>query len=236
MKELYLPYIKLPKSFTRLLKTHFKGINTVTENRPIMEAMNDDKGFGFIVNNCLREYSQNKSIESALSMAGWKFLRERLASVYFHFLCKQKFDWDVEIEAIDDLLEFEEIFIDSTFDSLSRLFMLGFYLKVVDVKYNGLDGMADQGQGILNDSLAMKDIIFAGSVKHERADYVVLGCFLLRSYMDEKDIVKFFSNNKMSYDKVLSFLSPQQQANILNNLLNYSMSIEDYDMFYYEKV
>lgn len=236
MKELYLPYIKLPKSFTRLLKTHFKGINPVTENRPIMDAMNEDKGFGFIVNNCLKEYSQDKSLESALSMVGWKYLRERLASVYFYFLSKQKYDWEIEVEAIDDILEFEETFIDSTFDSLSRLFMLAYYLKIVDVKYNGLDGMADQGQGILNDSLYLKDIIFSGAVKHERADYVVLGAFLLKNYMDEADLIKFFSQNKMSYDKVLSFLSPQQQANILNNLLNYSMSVEDYDMFYYEKI
>lgn len=243
MLEFNLPFISLPNSFVQLLKTHFKGTSSRNENKPIIALTVHDKAFKFIVKNTLKEYAENRSIESTLDMVGWKYLRERLANVYLNNINSGQYNFSFESEEIEDVLEFEEKFVTVTFDSLSRVFLLGFYLSVYSLKNKGkviVDTSDNFNLTKKSRLLPFEDDVYkilkTGRVKHERVDYIILTLSVLRKYYSVEDLISFFSTNSKNFYQIIAQLPLDQQKLVFNNLLSYTISIHDYDMLFYERV
>jgi len=230
-----LPFINLPASFVYLLKSHFKGVSPGQDMQMIQGLINQDLSFKTIIEKCTFEFSQGKSFKDTLIYMGWFPLRERLSAFYLNYFDQSLNAFQINLEWIEDILAFEDQFRFLSFEGLGRNYLLGFYLKVLEIQKSRED--KNLNIKFLDQFSSLLPYLQVSKVKQEKADYLILTYYFLHLHFDQTTLMsELKKNSSTNLHHIINQLPEDIKNNFFESMINYSASINEPEIFIYEKL
>ncbi len=229
MQKITLPHIVLPLEFTTLLKSNLSVSHAHTL---ISDTFHSNPSLEKYLENSFDEFGSSKGLSKSLSTLGWHNFRDRLAGIYVYKTLKGKFPSKTMNEFIDDVKDFEFRFSDHSIQGVSRCFLLGFYLKMANLENK------KKVTGTFHEIKIPEEIgafLRLSQVKSEKIDYLILILFHLLLALGDKVLLNALMSGKKIED-LLSQMSSESKKMMFENLLSYSASIDDPELFLYGKI
>jgi hypothetical protein len=185
-----------------------------------------------ILSNALKELDDGRGTEKLIVGLGWVNLRDRMACLY---LSKNLFEYypdHFQVDLLEEIKLFETKYSDFSVDGFSRLFLLGFFMKMHNQKVMALDGGENR---VMKFSDSLIPILKLSKVKSEKLDWLLI---ILQHFLNSLGVEKLkdlISENK-NFIQIYEMLSLEERKGMHSNLLAYSSSIFDSEFFLYEKV
>jgi hypothetical protein len=202
-----------------------------------MAISNEVKGKPFLrmhVEKLFSRYMKLGNIENMLGALGWKGFRDRLSSSYIYHFYHGFFPSEDELDNIGEVIKFEDDLVDLFPEGNSRIFFLGFFLKMCEVQV--MRDNADNFISFLSLSKEVKEVLSLGDQKVLKPDWLILTIIHFEYFFGKGNLVKYFKEDNGDFDKLKSRLEEEQLENMIQNFLRYGASINDDDIFIFEKV
>lgn len=186
------------------------------------------------INKIFKKYMRGNSIDSFINTIGWKGFRDRLASSYL-FHAEFGFFPDIEMEdKVKDIVEFENK-LNSIFpEGSNRIFILGIFLKLCDIS-NQKENQ-DDWSTLLEIDTKLLEVINLGDQKVLKPDWLIFTLILFNKYFSSTILKEELIKHKGHFLSLFSLLKDDQKINLMQNLLRYGASIDEEEMFLFEKV
>lgn len=227
LKSFHLPYIRIPAEFLQLLKKNMGGTPVPSE---IFKILNGNPALILVMGKAFTEFDDGRGIEKVMSALGWSSFRDRLSSLYVSKALYGKYSEKTDLEIINDIKEIENRFQNFAVSSFSRLFLLGFYIKLSNIKQQTLKDAT-----MITIPENVERILSVVEGKSERIDWLILIISHLCLFFDEKLILNHLSQHK-KIDDLYELMSSSQRQLMFENLLNYGASIGEQDFVLYAKI
>jgi hypothetical protein len=229
MQKLSLPHIVLPSEFLTLLKSNVTASNSQSL---VSDLFHSNASLEKYLESVFDEFSSGKGISRSIAVLGWHNFRDRLAGVYVHKLLKGKFPAKTEVDLIEDVKDFESRFSGHGIQGISRCFLLGFYLKIANIENK------KKGLGVFTEIKIPEEIgafLRLSQVKSEKIDWLILILLHLLFSLGDKVLLNALMSGK-KIDELLLQMSHDSRKIMFENLLSYSVSINDPEIFLYDKI
>ena len=229
MQILKLPYVKLPAEFVTLLKSNISISNSAA---PVFDILKTNKSIYLILQNAFKEFDDGRGIEKILLALGWENFRERMASMYMFRELHGQYPASTNMELVDDIRKLEAQFSSHTVHTFSRLFLLGFYLKMADIQESKKE---NPGTLELKIPFEIASLLKLSQGRTERTDWLILSLWHFTSALGDKAVMGALVDGK-KFDDIYRMLTPRAREKMSDNLLAYGASINEEDIFLYEKI
>ena len=226
------PIVYIPDGITWLLTTHFNNSNK--SYSVITEAILNNPFIKIQISKLFKQYMKEESIKSLLSSLGWKGLRDRLASMYLYHYENGVFPSLLSTDNVEDILQFEKKFVTIFPDGNSRVFVLGMFFKLCELSSKKENPSNWKTYLSVSDSLLKT--IELGDQKVVKPDWLILSLIHLESYLGHDKLQSQVLATKGNFYKLASLLNDEQKEEMMQNLLRYGASINEDEIFLYEKV
>ena len=229
MIKLHFPFVNLPREFVSLLKCNLSVKNT---SGPIWDIISPNKALCSILETAFREFDDGRGFERVMMVLGWSSFRDRMASVYIYKYIFGDYPDKTDLDLVEDIKSIESRFSSHCVNSFSRLFLLGFYLK-----FTNLELQKKQDNKFLEIIIPPEigNLLKLSQGRSERIDWLILILIHLNLSLGEKMLVSHLIAGK-KFEEMYFLMSKDDQTIMCQNLMAYSASIEEPDMFLYEKV
>lgn len=230
--NLIMPVCPIPEELGWILQSHFH--NNRSSYARITDEVYESPFLKLMVPKLFGRYMKGNNMESMLNALGWNGFRDRLTSMYIYKALKGNFPTELVESCIADIKKFENELIDFAPEGHSRIFMLAVYLKLCEIKFNS-------EHQYINDQLlvvkpVIKRILEMGTQKSVKADWLILTLMNIVEIVDEEVLINTINNHNGNFYKVLGLLKEEEKEKVMTNLLAYGASINDNDMFIYDRV
>ena len=229
MQKFQLPHVILPAEFVALLKAN---LPTSTSSQQIFDVIRPNPALYTILENGFQEFNDGRGLEKTMTALGWSNFRDRMASLYIHKAVFGNFPNKTSMELVEDIKNLETRFIDNSVHGFSRIFLLGFYLRLANIQIQNREN---------NKFLEIKipeevaPILKVSAGKSEKIDWLILMIMHLLQGLGEKIVINSLVSGK-SFDELYSMMTPEYRKSMMDNLLAYGTSIQEPDIFVYDKI
>lgn len=229
MIKLHFPFVVMPQEFITLLKSNLPA---TTPPGPVFDIIKPNRALFSILENAFKEFDDGRGVEKVMTALGWSNFRERMASIYIYKSMHGDYPSKTDMELVDDIKDMETRFSDHSVTSFARLFMLGFYLKLANIS---IQRREDNKFLEIRIPLEIGSLLKLSQGRSERIDWLILILLHLNSSLGEKMLMNNLIAGKKFED--LYSLMPKDAQELMNqNLLAYGASIQEGDVFLYERV
>jgi hypothetical protein len=226
-----LPAIILPAEFLQLLKD--PSAATAGLDAPVPIFLRRHPGLGLVLSRAFTEFDEHsKGLEKVFATLGWAHFRDRMASVYLFKAINGAFPQRTDMDLVDDVIKFETRFRDQAVAGPSRLFMLGMYLKLLNIHRSQLD---DAPAADVTVPPAVDRALAVTQGRSERPDWLVVLCWHFDAFLGTEAFLAALKDGK-TYGTLYGQLKLPQQQLLVENLLSYGSSIQESDPFVYERI
>ncbi len=218
------PFLKLPMGFVELLKDDFREGNS--QDKRIEKFLRQNSAIRVLVEQGSRESNENHSMNSMIKSYGWKLIRDKMAILYLN-----KFEFgNYEVRHEDnyflkDILSMEEAFYDYGTSGNSRLFLLGFYLRMAEFDLARRMGKTDIN--LVKETLGTLEYLKLRTSKSLRIDWLILSTLHLLGFFGNEGFHKALIEANFEYQKIYEKIDETYKKSMLNNFINYGSSIDD---------
>ena len=230
--KITFPIVYIPDGLTWLLDTHFN--NSKKSFNTISDAIFNNTFIKIQITKLFKQYMKESSIDSLLTSLGWKGLRDRLASMYLYHFENGAFPNLLSTDNVEDILDFENKFSTAFPDGNSRVFVLGMFFKLCELSSKKDD--ADNWKSYLSVSDSLLKVIRLGEQKVVKPDWLILTLIHLESYLGADKLYSLVTEHKGNFYKLLALLNEEQKEEMVQNFLRYGASIDEDEIFLFEKV
>jgi hypothetical protein len=228
MSELHFPFIPLPQESLILFKTNFSSSPSPAS---VIEILKDNRAFYRVLEVSLSEFSDGQNLEKAIKVLGWSNFKERMTSLYVHKVIYGEYPSKTQIQLIEDIKHFENQFRDHSVTGFSRLFLLGFYLKLANME---LQYSEEHSTDIILGP-EINTILKMSQGRSEKIDWLLLIIYHFNIFLGTEVLLGLLKKSK-SFEDIYALLLPKQLTVLANNMLAYGASIQESDFFLYEKI
>ncbi len=230
MKSPNFPFICLPQELVTLLKS-----NLTVHSSPslVLDVIRANRALYSILETAFAEFDAKKGLEKAFLTLGWPNFRERTASIYLSKSIYGHFPTKTNPQLVDEIKKFESRFTKSSVNSYSRLFLLGYYLKLVNLQNLHL-GTEDEIHSIEIPKV-MESYLQLAQGRSEKIDWLILILFHFHTFLGEKLLTQSLVAGR-KFEEIFPLMTKSAQEAMGANLLAYGASIYEPDVFLYEKV
>jgi hypothetical protein len=229
MQKLLLPHVILPAEYVDLLKAN---LATVSSPDQIFKNIRPNPALYTILENGFKEFNDGRGLEKTMMALGWSNFRDRMGSLYIHKAIFGNFPNKTTMELVEDIKLLESRFLDNSIQSYSRVFLLGFYLKLANLQIQ----KRENNQFLeINIPEEVAPILKISQARSEKIDWLILIVLHLLNGLGEKIVINALAAGK-NFDELYSLLSPDSRKLMMDNLLAYGLSINEPDLFLYEKI
>lgn len=229
MQNIILPHVILPQEFITLLKSN---LSVTSSPAPVFDLIRPNVALFSILEKAFKEFDDGRGVEKTMIALGWANFRERMASIYVYKTIYGNYPQKTNMELVEEIKELESKFVDHSVHSISRVFLLGFYLKLANIQ-NQQRGMNQFFEIKVPDDVVRVLKITQG--RSEKIDWLILTTMHFLNALGEKMLLNYLASGK-KYDELYRLLTPEQQKNMMNNFLAYGASIQEKDIFIYDKI
>lgn len=229
MKKLHLPYVTLPTEFTTLLKSN---LSVTTSPAPIFDVIRPNKALYMVLERAFQEFDDGRGLEKTMMALGWSNFRDRMASLYISKCIYGDFPQKTSMELVEDIKSLEQKYLDHGVHSFSRLFLLGIYLRLANIKVQ----TREQNQYLeikIPDEVAL--VLKLSQGRSEKIDWLILIIMHFLNAFGEKMLINYLLSGK-KFEELYELMSPDVRKSMLDNLLAYGASIKEHEVFLYEKI
>ena len=227
-----LPMCSIPDEMSWALKMRFH--NNRKSYAVIADEIYGSPFLKVLVPRLYQEYIKNNNLESMLNALGWNGFRDRLVAIYLYKIEHGQFPTRIELEAVKEIKLFEDQFQDYVPDGDSRMFMLGFYLKMCDFKLSR--DFQYMSESLLKTSDTILKILKKGTQKSLKLDWIYITLKVLEEMFPPDRLEHIISENNGNFYKVYQDLSEEDQKILIENLMAYGASINENEIFIYDRV
>lgn len=229
MKKLVFPHVILPSEFVRLLKMNL-GANSTAQ---IFELLRANRGLYDVLDVALKEFNDGRGLEKTMTALGWANFRERLASLYVYKAIHGKYPLRTDMGLVEEIIKFEATFADFGVSGYSRAFLLGFYVKLAEIRAREIEKNKFLEFELPADEIL--SVLRLSQVRSEKCDQLILVIHHLVFSLGVKAVTGAIVAGK-TFDDLYALLPEESRKLMYNNLLSYGMSIQEPEFFLYEKV
>ncbi|MFP5385250.1 MAG: hypothetical protein ACLGHN_04180 [Bacteriovoracia bacterium] len=229
MQKFHLPHVILPAEFLKLLKSNLSVTSTA---EPIFEVLRPNKALYSILDKAFQEFNDGRGLEKTMAALGWSNFRDRTASVFIYKTIYGNYPSKTSMDLVEDIKELEARFVNHSVHGYSRVFLLGFYLRLANLQMQRREN---------NKFLEVKVPEEAGPLlkltqgRSEKIDWLILILMHLLYGLGDKMLMNALVTGK-KFDELYSLLSPEYRKLMMDNLLAYGLSIQEPDIFLYDKI
>ncbi len=216
------PFINLPQEFVTLLKSN---LNVYSSPALILDVFRPNKAIYSVLETSFAEFDGNKGLENAFMTLGWQNFRERTASIYLYKTIYGHYPSKTNTHLVDEIKKFESRFSKNSVNSFSRLFLLGFYLKI---------SQHSESEAI-EIPRVMESLLQLSQGRSEKIDWLILILFHFLIALGEKKLTQYLVTGT-KFEDIFQLMNKESQEIMASNLLSYGASIFESDIFLYEKV
>lgn len=224
------PVLKLPEVFVELTKSVNHGDKSSIMN--VMDFINREDALKSVIRNCFAEFDEKKLISNIIGTLGWKHFRDRLSSIFIYKEVFGSYPSATDINIIGNIQEFEARFENITVNSNSRLYLLGFYLKLVE-SYQREEG---EEINLFDELLDLEEVIHYSNARSQKADWLLIATWHMVEYIGTKKFQELYSEGEATIEYMMELITEEQKKQFINNCLSYGASIYDQDFFVFKRV
>jgi hypothetical protein len=192
----------------------------------------ENRALNLLIESTFPEFYESKKLDKMIVALGWNGFRDRLCSLYIAKALTGSFPKQADVSSVGDIRDFEERFVHFSVSGYSRSYLLGFYLKLANISLK-------KKQGTNSTLLVIPDEINVflrlSQNRTEKIDFIILILCHLYHGLGEKLLLNSLASGK-ALDVLYELLDPPYRKQMSDNLLAYAASINEPDMFLYEKV
>lgn len=229
MNKLHFPYVNLPLEFVTLLK---QNLPATTAPGPVFDVIRPNRALLSVLENAFKEFDDGRGVEKVMTALGWSNFRERMASIYVYKTMYGDYPSRTNMELVEDIHEMETRFSAHSVNSFSRLFMLGFYLKLANLS---IQQREDNQFLEIKVAPEIGPILKLSQGRSEKIDWLILIVIHLNAALGEKMLMNNLAAGK-KFEDLYQIMPKDAQEIMTHNLLAYGASIQESDVFLYEKV
>lgn len=229
MQKFNLPYVNLPSEFITLLKSN---LSVTTSPAPIFDVIRPNKALYLTLEKAFQEFDDGRGLEKTMMALGWSNFRDRTASVYISKFIYGDFPQKTSMDLVEDIKVLEQKYLDHGVHSFSRLFLLGFYLRLANIQIQRREH---------NHYLEIKvpdevgPILRLSQGRSEKIDWLILIVMHLLNAFGDKMLTNSLIAGK-KFEEMYQLMSPEARKTMSDNLLAYGASIREQEVFLYEKI
>lgn len=229
MQKFELPHVIMPGEFVTLLKSN---LQVTTSPAPIFDVIRPNQALYMSLENAFKEFDDGRGLEKTMMALGWSNFRDRVASMYLYKTVHGQFPLKTDMELVEDIKQLEARFVDHSVHSFSRVFLLGFYLKLANLQIQNREN---------NKFLELKIPEEIGAFlrlsqgRSEKIDWLILITLHLLNALGDKLLMNALISGK-KFDDLYALMTPEARKSMLDNLLAYGASIREPEIFLYEKI
>lgn len=229
MKKLNFPHVILPKEFVQLLKANLSANNS----GPIFDVLRPNRGLNDVLDIAFKEFNDGRGLEKTMVALGWSNFRDRVASIYIYKAIHGKYPLKTDMGLVEDILKFESTYADMSVSGQSRAFLLGFYLKLAQIRIQELEKNKFLEFRLPDEVIV--PILKLSQARAEKIDWLILMIFHLAEAVGEKALAGAIMSGR-TFDEIYFMLDDDSRRHMHDNFLSYGMSIQEPELFLYEKV
>lgn len=224
-----LPHILLPKELVTLLRTSLAVTNSPG---PVFDHIRPNRGLMLLLEKAFKEFDDGRGVEKVMIALGWSHFRDRFASLYIFKSIYGHFPVKTDMSLVEDIKNIETLYGEFAIQSYSRLFLLGFYLSMANIEVRHKEGQLNVP---LQLPVEVLEVMKISQVRSERIDWLILMIWHLTSYLGKANLINKLTNGA-SFASLYQELSTEQQLHFTQNLLTYGASVQEDEVFFYERV
>lgn len=229
MQIFNLPYVGLPFELVKILKTNLSVSNP---SLVIAEILQKSSSIHYILQKPFQEFGFGVDLERSISSMGWQNFRDRLAGIYIYKSLYGDYPLRATLDEVLDIKNLEEIFSEHYVKGPSRVFMLGFYLRLVNIHSRNNAGTDYNDIRIPQEVIAL---LSRSRNKSHKIDWLILILMHLIYCVGQKTLSEEMVKGRKIKD-LYNLLTIEQKKLMVNNLLAYGASIGEPDLFLYDKI
>lgn len=218
--ELVLRSYQLPEELVFLLKSNLTHDKDIFDY--IYEVLAPNLSLQHLFNQTFSFIDGEKSFKEMMKSLGWLHFRDRLCALYLNRIKDGQYPSQIDSSVINDLLILEQRLEDHTIQSVSRGYLLGFYLAVLSLSDGNFSAQIPR---------VVFDLLKVTRSRIENIDWMVLTLWHFSNFLGEKVLHEAVINERKTYQDLYKMLLESQKKQMFRNLLHYSYSIKDGDYF-----
>jgi hypothetical protein len=229
MKTVRFPFIHMPEEFLTLLKSN---ISVTTSSSPVFDVIRPNRALYLTLEKAFQDLDDGRGLEKTMMGLGWPNFRERVASLYIYKSMNGEYPKKTQMDLIEDLKQFEAKYQNHSVHGTARVFLLGFYLRLANIEIQNRDN---------NQFLELKipeeisGILKLSQGRTEKIDWLILITTHLYNALGEKLLTNSLASGK-KLEELYQMMPVDRRDEMHSNLLSYGASIQEPDMFVYEKI
>ncbi len=229
MDKFQLPHVILPAELLTLLKLN---LPTSVAPETILQTISANPALLLLLDRTMAEFHGGKSLEKALTALGWAGFRDRFASLYVYKAIHGVYPSLTYLDLVDEVRALEARFGGFGTSGNSRVFLLGLYLKLSNLK------LLSEAAGKfleLRIPLEVDGLFKRTQGRSEKLDWLLLIVTHLLEGLGEIELSKALVSGQ-PLDSIYPRLAPDERERMFKNLLTYGTSIREPDMFLDDRI
>ncbi len=222
------PHLRLPETITKLCCLPLdNGRRTYTE---IYDLLEEDRFMFTFVKTIFEDDLDKGGILGLLTSMGWKGFRDRLTEAYLYYARFGRYPHFIELDEVYDVLDFENRFNFLLTENNSRVFLLGFYLKLGQIE---LEKASSEMNDILSIPVEVDEILIEGKSHLPKPDWLILLIWGLFESLGKNAVVEHLKKDDIA---ITNILSQEHYKSLTESFLTYGHAINDDELFVMKKV
>jgi hypothetical protein len=231
--RLLLPTVSLPHDLIHLLKMNISP-NMSGEEHPAVKAIGENKPLFMILERSLKDLKEKKiGLGKLFNGLGWSNFKDRWSVLYIHKSLYGSFPDELDLDLAEDIKKLDVRFSRLQLLGNSRIYLLGLYLKMINLEHKKLNADAEDDYWVIPETL--DQIFVSHAFKSDKADWLVLSMWQFLHFLGAEKILQVKDEGK-PYEMLFAYLTEPQRYQFINNLLAYGASINDSEIFVSKKV
>ena len=221
------PSIQIPEVISKLCSLSIK--NNRQGHSEIFDLIENDDFLKVLTSKIFGKYGHDQGILGVITTLGLHGVRNRIVEAYIYYVKYKHFPNEIELDEVYDILDFEQRydFLFSEFNS--RIFLLGFFLKMCDLQYN-----LELDSSFLSIPFEVDEILVVGKSKNNYADWLILFVWGFFKIFDKQKALHILTESKGDLSVILSKISQADYEQCIMMILKYGQAIND-DSFFVEQ-
>lgn len=228
---LRFPVLNLPEELTYLLKMNLSSVEL--QNKIVLEKINQNYALVQQLETLFEEYDSQKRLPQVLKKISWNQFRDKFSSIYIYHSVHGGFPHETKLDLVRDIQVFEDQLSDFSQLSNSRAFLLGFYLKCVQIQLRKEFG--DSKVNLIELPKGVISLMGLSSSKSEKVDILILLVWHLFQFLGADSLSDSIKQGK-NYEDIYLELGQEQKDILIENFLAYGCSINETEVFFNNRV
>jgi hypothetical protein len=227
MQKFHLTFVQLPSEFLTLLKLNVP----VTSSASALEVLGKNKALMLILEKAFSEFDDGRGLSKLATALGWENFRDRLASIFIGKIILGAYPSSTNMELVDEIKQLESRFHGHGVQSNQRVFLLGFYLKMLNVSA----GKREMNFHELQLPEGLEEVLKLTQGRSERLDWLLLMVWHMVFSLGKSAVIDALTRGQQ-FDDIFSQMSVADRELMHSNLLAYGASIGEDEIFLYDKI